>query len=212
MCEHLFTAIILLFPFLFPVLWSSQPVFQIHTPDTWHQGKSYGTTDLLQGPNHEIELLYSDGAFFRQKLSARKAIILEATQLVDLTDFGVRSSNLRSTTDLAKTHGVQFRHEDFLGSDKKFALRQDLTFRECKIFCRFNKAKIFDDLSSVSEMHNVFPTIHQFWIKVTQNSTILSSTAAIYQVSALFDGKLSEIYPQNKLSNSTVSVYYFENF
>ena len=199
MCEHLFTAIILLFPFLIPVLWSSQPVFEIHTPDTWHQGKAYGTTDLLQGANHEIELLYSDGAFLRQKLSVRKAIILEAVQLVDLTDFGVRSSNLHRTNDLAKTHGVKFRHQDLLGSDRKFALRQDLTFRECKIFCCLNKAKIFTDLSSVSKMHDVFPTIHQFWIKVTQNSTIISSTAAIYQVSALFYGKLSEIYPQNKL-------------
>ena len=54
-------------------------------------------------------------------------------------------------------------------------------------------------MSLISEMHDVFPTIHQFWIKVTQNSTIISSTAAIYQVSALFYGKLSEIYPQNKL-------------
>ena len=65
---------------------------------------------------------------------------------------------------------------------------------------------------SVSEMHDVFPTIHQFWIKVTQNSTVLSSTTAIYQVSAMFDGKLVEIYPQNKLSNASVQVYYFENF
>ena len=135
MCEKNFTSLILVFPFIIPVLWTTQPVFEIQTPDSWYQGKAYGTTDLLQGDDHEMELLYSDGAFLCQKLSVRKAVILEAVQLVDLTDFGVRSTNLRRTNDLAKSQGVRFRHQDFLGADQKFALRPDLTFKECRTFC-----------------------------------------------------------------------------
>ena len=182
MADKFATLVLLAFPFILPVLFCTQPVFDIKTPGEWYPSHAFGTTDLIRDASQEIELLYTNGPFLRQKLSVNKAILLEATQLVDLTDFGIRTTNLRRTNDLAKLHGVRFRHQDFLGLDQKFALRKGLTHKQCLTFCQFNKADMFTDLNSVAELHNIFPTVQSLWIKARQNSTMTSVTSATYQL------------------------------
>ena len=72
MADQLITSWILVSPFLIPMLLCTQPIFNIEEPEQWYSGHKFQTQDLIRNENQEIELVYTDGAFLRQKLSVHK--------------------------------------------------------------------------------------------------------------------------------------------
>ena len=113
MADHLATSLLLAIPFLVPMLLCSQPVFNFGEPAQWYPGHRYQTQNLIKSENQQIQLIYSDAPFLRQKLSVHKVNLVEISQLVDLTNIAIQTTNLRRTNDLAREHGIQFRHQDF---------------------------------------------------------------------------------------------------
>ena len=209
--DQLITTWLLIVPFLIPMMLSTQPIFNIEEPENWYPGKDFKTKDLIRNDNQEIELLFTDGAFLRQKLSIHKVNLIEITQLVDLTNIAIQTNNLRKTNDLAQANGVQNRHEDFLGTTQQFAMRKGLTETQCASFCKFNRAQVFHDLSLLSAMHSVYPTVKKFWIRVLQNASLTDVTDARYQLQVGFEQKLLEVYPENHFSRFSTEVYYLRN-
>ena len=209
--DQLITTWLLILPFLIPMMLSTQPIFNIEEPENWYPGKDFQTKDLIRNDNQEIELLYTDGAFLRQKLSIHKVNLIEITQLVDLTNIAIQTNNLRKTNDLAQANGVQNRHQDFVGTSQQFAMRKDLTETQCASFCKFNRAQVFHDLSLLTDMHHVYPTTKKFWIRILQNASLNNVDEARYQLQAGFENTLLEVYPENHFSRFDTQVYYLKN-
>ena len=175
-------------------------------PLSWNQNVQQ-THNLIPAKNNSPSLdavLASDCLLLRNKKSEQKAQIVQANFLLDLSDVGRQSENIRSGIRQLR-HAQPVMHTDFqtcATCSFEYIQLQRVNYFDCSTLCHVEKATMIDNLQKLEEIFQLQQDLggHAFkkvWIRTEQKSKSDSRYLVNYNITVPYGNRWVSVFPVN---------------